>query len=264
MNEKVVGHFLTYKRTMLNPADFGIEVTSRRRVKGLRRDEVADLAHVSADWVTRLEQGRPGATPSVAVLLALSRTLKLTTAEQQYLFNLIGAKLPTTIETDSDSLAYLTALMTQQTPNVAAILDQNLTISDWNSSFTKVYGDLSQQSALARNLFWQTFRSPKLRRLMPDWSTYAAHRTAQFRQLYSTMPESKFLYDVFTAIKADSDFQRTWQALTTQLLRPLPLLLDHPDLGDLYLTEIPLQTVTQSSYLLVQVANDAATSKKLV
>jgi len=263
MNEKVLGHFLTYKRTTLNPVDFGIKTTTHRRVKGLRRDEVADLAHVSSEWVTRLEQGRPGAKPSVDVLLALSRVLQLTSAEQQYLFNLIGAQLPPELTATTTISSNLIALMQQQLPNIAVILDQHFTMVNWNSAFSQVYGDLSGQSAIKRNLFWQTFKSPELRQLVTDWEPYASERTAQFRQLYSTMPDSEFLYQVFEAIKSDPVFQTTWQALTTRTFSSAPRLLTHPDLGQLYLTENVLQTVDQSVYLLVQTANDAATRQRL-
>ncbi|MFC6181595.1 helix-turn-helix transcriptional regulator [Lactiplantibacillus daowaiensis] len=262
MNEKVVGHFLAYKRSLLKPADYGL-TTSRRRVAGLRRDEVADLAHISSDWVTRLEQGRPGVKPSIDVLLALSQVLKLSTAETQYLFNLIGAQLPADQRANTTVPASLVALMQAQGDNPAIILDQRLTITNWNLAYTKLYGALTDQSSQQRNLIWRTFNVPALQALIPDWSAYAQQRTAQFRQLYSTMPTDDFLYQIFDTIKTIPAFQAPWQTLQTQALTPLPLLLNHPTVGALYLTEIPLHTDLTDYYLLVQLANDQATKAKL-
>ncbi|VDG19423.1 helix-turn-helix domain-containing protein [Lactiplantibacillus mudanjiangensis] len=261
MNEKVVGHFLAYKRSLLTPATYGLP-TTHRRVTGLRRDEVADLAHISSDWYTRLEQGRPGVKPSVDVLQTLSQVLQLTLTEEQYLFNLIGAKLPVDHQQTIQVPESLVQLMQQQLPNPAVILDQHLTIINWNTSYAALYGDLTGRGALTRNLIWQTFKSPLLQTLMPDWGTYAQQRTAQFRQLYSTMPTDDTLYQVFMAIRDLDQFQQPWQNLKTQALTPLPLLLNHPQVGALYLTELPLKT-SSDHYLLVQLANDQATATKL-
>ncbi|MGY5765204.1 helix-turn-helix domain-containing protein [Brachybacterium sp. DNPG3] len=79
--------FLTARRAAITPEAAGIPVAGPRRVPGLRREEVAVLAGVSADWYLRLEQGRP-VTPSASVLAAIARVLRLDDAEHDYLVNL--------------------------------------------------------------------------------------------------------------------------------------------------------------------------------
>ncbi|MBW7461243.1 helix-turn-helix domain-containing protein, partial [Paenibacillus sepulcri] len=79
--------FLRTRRARLTPADVGLPESTRRRTPGLRREEVAELAHIGVSWYTALEQGR-NIQPSVQVLNSLAQALHLTRAEQQHLFTL--------------------------------------------------------------------------------------------------------------------------------------------------------------------------------
>jgi len=81
--------FLRTRRARLRPEDVGIQTSGRRRVPGLRREEVAMLAGVSLDYYTRLEQGRRNLQPSDQVLDAIARALRLAEAERLYLHNLV-------------------------------------------------------------------------------------------------------------------------------------------------------------------------------
>ena len=84
MNERVLGHFLRYKRTHADRAKFDVP-DIKHRTPGLTRDEVATLANVSTDWYTRIEQGRTGVSASADVLRDLCKTLKLNQAETNYI-----------------------------------------------------------------------------------------------------------------------------------------------------------------------------------
>jgi transcriptional regulator with XRE-family HTH domain len=87
-----LGSYLKDRRAKLGPAAYGIEST-RRRTPGLRREEVAQRANVSATWYTWLEQGRGGA-PSAAVLDRIASALELTPAEREHLFLLAQYRPP--------------------------------------------------------------------------------------------------------------------------------------------------------------------------
>src|SRR6476620_6277076 len=91
MGDNLLGTFLRDRRTKLDPASFGVSLT-RRRTPGLRREEVAQRANVSATWYTWLEQGRGGA-PSADVLNRIARALMLTDDEREHLF-LLGLGRP--------------------------------------------------------------------------------------------------------------------------------------------------------------------------
>src|SRR5919109_1936180 len=90
-NDNLLGSFLRDRRSKLDPAAFGVSLT-RRRTPGLRREEVAQRANVSATWYTWLEQGRGGA-PSADVLDRIARALMLTDVEREHLF-LLGLGRP--------------------------------------------------------------------------------------------------------------------------------------------------------------------------
>ncbi len=91
-NENLLGTYLKDRRAKLDPAAFGLSVT-RRRTPGLRREEVAQRANVSATWYTWLEQGRGGA-PSADVLNRIAGALMLTDVEREHLFLLGLGRLP--------------------------------------------------------------------------------------------------------------------------------------------------------------------------
>ncbi|MBP2478826.1 transcriptional regulator with XRE-family HTH domain [Crossiella equi] len=93
MDLHALGAFLHTRRDRLTPPEVGLPSGERRRVPGLRRDEVAGLAGASVDYYTELERGR-GAQPSTQVLLALSRALRLDADEHDHLFHLAGQRVP--------------------------------------------------------------------------------------------------------------------------------------------------------------------------
>lgn len=88
-----LGGFLRFWRERVRPAEVGLTTNEARRVPGLRREEVAQLAGVSMDYLTRLEQGR-ATRPSVAVLGSIARALRLSDLEREHLFQLAGQPLP--------------------------------------------------------------------------------------------------------------------------------------------------------------------------
>jgi transcriptional regulator with XRE-family HTH domain len=88
-----LGAFLKSRRDRIRPADVGLPTGARRRVPGLRRDEVAQLAGASVDYYIELERGR-GAQPSEQMLAAIARALRLTVDERDHLYHLAGRPLP--------------------------------------------------------------------------------------------------------------------------------------------------------------------------
>ncbi|MGV9847785.1 helix-turn-helix transcriptional regulator [Streptomyces sp. NPDC003442] len=93
VNHSEFAAFLKSRRDRIRPADVGLPAGPRRRVPGLRREEVAQLAGLSADYYTELERGR-GAQPSAQVLTALARALRLNGDERDHLFHLADRPVP--------------------------------------------------------------------------------------------------------------------------------------------------------------------------
>ena len=89
MDRRALADFLRHRREGLQPQEVGLPAGARRRTSGLRREEVAALAAMSADYYTRLEQQR-GPQPSEQMLASLARALRLTNDERDYLFQIAG------------------------------------------------------------------------------------------------------------------------------------------------------------------------------
>jgi transcriptional regulator with XRE-family HTH domain len=93
MRRDELADFLRTRRERLTPADVGLPATARRRVRGLRREEVAELAEIGIAWYTSLEQGRP-VTVSAQTLDGIASALRLTADERIHIFLLAGVNPP--------------------------------------------------------------------------------------------------------------------------------------------------------------------------
>lgn len=175
-----LGAFLKDRRAKLDPAGFGFPVT-RRRTPGLRREEVAQRANISATWYTWLEQGRGGA-PSAEVLGRIAGALMLTEVEREHLF-LVGLGRPPEVryqETEAvtprlqrvlDALELCPALIKTATWDVVA----------WNRAATKVLTDYSALAPEQRNILRIIFLDPRVRAAQFDWESVARFVIAAFR-----------------------------------------------------------------------------------
>ncbi len=178
VNENQLGSFLKDRRGKLDPAAFGLPL-SRRRTPGLRREEVANRANVSATWYTWLEQGRGGA-PSADVLDRISRALMLTDAEREHLF-LLGLGRPPEVRYQTsegvsprlqrvlDALPLSPALLRTATWDVVA----------WNHAAGVVLGGYADPAD--RNILRRIFFDRRVRTSQYDWETVARHVVAAFR-----------------------------------------------------------------------------------
>ncbi|MEJ3654594.1 helix-turn-helix domain-containing protein [Actinomycetes bacterium KLBMP 9759] len=129
-------------RERLRPADVGLPAGVRRRTPGLRREEVAGLAGVSVDYLTRLEQGR-GPHPSEAVLGALARALRVSDAEREHLFHLAGAQPPLPGRIRSTVRPGVLRMLDRFTDLPALLLDAKADVIAWNPMALALLGDMS-------------------------------------------------------------------------------------------------------------------------
>jgi transcriptional regulator with XRE-family HTH domain len=180
MDENPLGHFLKDRRTRLDPVALGFP-TSRRRTPGLRREEVAQRANVSATWYTWLEQGRGGA-PSADVLDRIARALMLTDVEREHLF-LLGLGRPPEVRYQAqegvsprlqrvlDAMEYTPAYLKNATWDIVA----------WNRASSAVLADYETLGAEERNILRRIFASDVRRDRLPNWEKDAAFIVAAFR-----------------------------------------------------------------------------------
>jgi transcriptional regulator with XRE-family HTH domain len=174
-----LGDFLRSRRTRLDPASFGF--SGRRRTPGLRREEVAQRAHISPTWYTWLEQGRGGA-PSAEVLDRIAGALMLTDAEREHLF-MLGLGRPPEVRYRSvegvnprmqrvlDSLDASPAIIKTPTWDVVA----------WNRAAAVVLTDYGALPPNQRNILQFLFRNPAVRAKQHDWESVARFVVGSFR-----------------------------------------------------------------------------------
>lgn len=112
-------------------------------------------------------------------------------------------------------------------------------------------------------VFFCTFNDPHFRVVMVDWENYASALTAKFRQLYSRTPDSKALFEVYSAVKDDPVFKQTWDQLKVEELGEERLLLSVPNARELYFVETFLKFLGNDDFIGVQLPGDEGTQKKL-
>lgn len=156
MDRPALAAALTSYRARLSPADVGLPAGTRRRVPGLRREEVALQAGISVDYLVRLEQGR-GPTPSGQVLAALARALRLFDDERDHLFHLAGTPPPRPGHIVSVPRSSTLRLLDRITDLPAVLVDAKGDVLAWNALATALLGDFSAWPAGQRNVVWQRF-----------------------------------------------------------------------------------------------------------
>jgi transcriptional regulator with XRE-family HTH domain len=179
-DDNLLGTYLKDRRAKLDPAAFGFPL-KRRRTPGLRREEVAQRANVSATWYTWLEQGRGGA-PSADVLDRIARAMMLTDVEREHIF-LLGLGRPPEVRYQAaegvtprlqrvlDSLALSPAFVKTSTWDVVA----------WNRAAAAVLTDYGALAPDQRNILRLIFRNSRVRAAQSDWESVARFVVAAFR-----------------------------------------------------------------------------------
>jgi transcriptional regulator with XRE-family HTH domain len=147
-----LGILLRRWRERVTPSDVGLTAGPGRRVPGLRRQEVAHLSGVSADYIIQLEQGRATA-PSTQVLAALARALRLSNFERDHLLRLAGYGPP--VHPSPAASADLRRLVDQLDATPAAVYDLCWNPVTWNRMWAAVNGDPLSRPVRERNMLWR-------------------------------------------------------------------------------------------------------------
>ncbi len=178
--ENTLGADLRDRRTKLDPAAFGLPLV-RRRTPGLRREEVAQRANVSATWYTWLEQGRGGA-PSADVLDGIARALMLTDAEREHLFILgLGRPPEVRYQVDDSITPRLQRLVDAFEFSPAMIKNATWDVVVWNRAFATVLTDYGLLPPDKRNILRVIFGNPQVREAQYDWESVARFVVGVFR-----------------------------------------------------------------------------------
>lgn len=236
MNDKALGDFLRHRRERLRPEDVGLPGGGRRRTPGLRREEVANLAALSPDYYSRLEQGRVR-TPSAAALASLARAIRLTGDEQGYLFRLAGQQPPEPrsplAHVDPAMIYLLDAL--EHTP--AQVADDLLTVVAQNRAARNLLGVWTGLPGYGSNVTWRWFADPASRDANDPAEheligrAYAADLRAGVAQ---RSPRDRFAHGlVDDLLHRSTEFADLWSEQHVAALTSAPKLLRHPIVGQL-------------------------------
>lgn len=231
------GEFLRSRRSRMQPDDMGLPVTGRRRVPGLRRDEVARLAGVSVEYYTRLEQGR-GGRPSEDVLSGLARALRLSPAEREHLFGLAipprsAAGGPTGAELRPGVAAVVSAM--SQTPVVVS--NRRLDVLATNRLGSVVLPGLSgDRGAEFRNCALNTFLNPAMRHFYVDWDDVARDVAGLLRRLTGQHPHDTRIGGLVAELLVRSEeFRTMWAVHEVRQQMHGRKRLRHPVVGEIVL-----------------------------
>uniref|UniRef100_UPI0035CC0B02 helix-turn-helix transcriptional regulator n=1 Tax=uncultured Sphingomonas sp. TaxID=158754 RepID=UPI0035CC0B02 len=174
-----LGNYLRDRRTRLDPATFGF--VGRRRTPGLRREEVAQRANISATWYTWLEQGRGGA-PSAAVLDRIATGLMLTEPEREHMYILGLGRPPEIRYAPVDGLSpRLQRVLDAMELSPAIIKTATWDVVGWNRAATALLTDYAALPREQRNILRLMFGNARLRDKQEDWQSVARFVVGAFR-----------------------------------------------------------------------------------
>lgn len=243
-NRDEVREFLMSRRARVNPQDAGITAGGNRRVSGLRRSEVADLAGVSVEYYAKLERGAIGGA-SASVLDALARALQLDETEHAHLLDLARAAdgIPTSgrarrragkpaeprpsLQWGLDSITDAVAFVRDPRQNLVATNELG------RAFYSPVIGDGGRTPNLARF----QFLDPAAHDFYPDWELFAEMCAAIMRSEAGRDPHDKALQDLVGELSTRSEtFRRLWAAHNVRTHGAGTKRFHHPIVGDLTLS----------------------------
>lgn len=247
-----LGDLLRSRRERLRPADVGLPEGVRRRTRGLRREEVAQLAAISATYYTYLEQGRQ-MRPSRQVLDALAVALRLDAAERAHVHELVHgappAEEPAVVESVSLALA---GLVERLDPCPAYVTGRCWDVLAANRAARALWTDWPARPPETRNMLWWMFTDPAARDVMVDWEREASALLGRFRAAAARHPGDAAFGSLIERLHARSPEARAWWARhDVTPLNSGTKRLRHPALGELVLHHVVLQLADDPDRKLV-------------
>ncbi|MFF8765550.1 helix-turn-helix transcriptional regulator [Nocardiopsis dassonvillei] len=236
MDKQGLGAFLRSRRERLRPLDVGLPSGPRRRTPGLRREEVAVLAHISTEYYVRLEQAR-APRPSGEVLAGIADALRLTDAESDHLHVLAGTAPSRTRLHRRDVRPSILALLERLPSTAGFVMSAVFEVLAWNDLAAALMEDFAGLDPKDRNLARWAFLGPP----RPGTALYGDSDAADFRhhvvmELRATLaryprdPEVAGLVDELR--EASPDFVRLWERHDVQAARTLTKTFRHPVVGE--------------------------------
>ena len=226
-------------RDRVTPSAAGVPVGGRRRAAGLRREEVAGLAGISVDYLTRLEQGR-ATSPSVQVVEALARALRVSDTERDLLFRLAGHAPPGLDVVSSRITPSVQRLLDRLANTPVAVFDATWTLVVANAPYDALMGPTTGWRGIERNSVWRHLVGPGSRAVQtPEQKAeLEARLVADLRLTAARYPADQRLKQLTRDLAAQSPrFAKLWEAgaLEPHQDSGRRKVIDHPDVGPITL-----------------------------
>jgi transcriptional regulator with XRE-family HTH domain len=239
-------------RDRLRPADVGLPAGGHRRAPGLRREEVAQLAGLSVDYLARLEQGR-ASNPSPSVLAPLARTLRLTDEERDHLFRVAGHAEPGAGRINRHLTPGVQRVLDRLGDVPVIVLDASGQVIAANPLATALTGDLSAEPPRMRNIVWRHFTGVPSRivRRPDDDREMEVATVADLRDALGRYPADEPLRElVEDLLRVSPRFAELWEQRAVARRPASRKTFDHPEVGRLTL-DCDVLTVQGSDLRLV-------------
>ncbi|WNV86795.1 helix-turn-helix transcriptional regulator [Umezawaea sp. Da 62-37] len=266
MDRDELAAFLRTRRERITPADVGLPVGPRRRTPGLRREEAAQLAHISTEYYTRLEQAR-GPRPSREVLAGLSRALRLSDTERDHLHHLAGAP-PAPPPGPSREVRPGILHLLRRLP-LAAVIVTSATqeVIAWNDLAAALMEDFSAVPRRDRNLVRRVFLGPHPdgRRLfgVSDADGFGRGAARQLRATAARYPDDPEIAELVADLLAGSEeFARLWESHDVAVRRALRKTFQHPQVGPVTVDCDALDLTEQDQRVVIYTAAPGSPSEE--
>jgi transcriptional regulator with XRE-family HTH domain len=262
MDRALLADFLRARRAALQPEEVGLPRGSRRRTGGLRREEVAVLAGMSADYYSRLEQQR-GPMPSEQMLAALARGLRLSSSEREHLFALAGHSAPRRALRDEQVSPAMRRIVERLSDTPAIVFSRFGEALLQTRSAVALFGDYTRFTGMSRYLVYRWFTDPAQRALYPpeDHALRGRVFTVDIRAAYTADPSGTAGEIVEALLAVSPEFAEVWRRHEVDVTHHLDLKrYRHPELGELELHSRRLMDPDEGQDLLVFLAEPGSPS----
>lgn len=264
MDRAELADFLRRSRIRLSPSDVGLPEGARRRTPGLRREEVAQLAGMSVDYYTRLEQRR-GPHPSVQLLAALARALRLTSDERDHLYHLAGQVPPRAATGGGHVRPGLLLILDRLHDTPAQVMSDLGDVLAQNAMAMALLGDNSALPVENRNLMVRWFVDPSSRARIPeaDHGRLARGHVAQLRAVVAARPEDRRAAGLLRRLLAESpEFAALWAEHEVAVRRSDTKTVLHPTVGAIELDCEVMLSSAHAQRLIVYTARPGSVSQQ--
>jgi transcriptional regulator with XRE-family HTH domain len=257
-----LSEFLRSRRDRLRPVDVGLPDRGQRRVPGLRREEIANLAGVSTDYYVRLEQGR-NITASEDVLDAIARAMQLDEAERRHLYDLAKPRPPRRSASPPQKVRPGVRLMLDSLQTPAFVLGRRMDLLATNRMCRALLADFDAMPVGERNHARWVFLDPRARALYADWDTVARENVAILRMDAGRHPDDDRLSALVGELSVKSaEFARWWADHDVLVRGHGTKRYRHPIVGDVEIRYEALQLADEDQTLFVYSVEPGSASEQ--